>query len=183
MENPSWQRDERVFPGGSDSKEYACNAVHLGSIPASGKSPGEGNGYPLQYFCLENPRDRGTWWVIVQVSQRVGHNWATFTFTSQEMSMHTGEDPEIYQYGLWTRQIKMIAVKGNKDEMPHISDLNCHNNVTHGLSLWVCVCTYPHILFFFLLTNYLLHYFPFLWKIFLQRWKARACITDHWPSG
>ena len=53
------------FPGGSDSKESAYNAGDLGSIPGSGRSPGEGNGYPLQYSCLENPMDRGAWWDIV----------------------------------------------------------------------------------------------------------------------
>ena len=46
------------FPGGSDSKESACNAEDPGLIPGSGRCPGEGNGYPLQYSCLENPRDR-----------------------------------------------------------------------------------------------------------------------------
>jgi len=44
-----------LFPGGSDGKESASNAGHLGSIPGLGKSPGEGNGNPLQYSCLENP--------------------------------------------------------------------------------------------------------------------------------
>ena len=47
------------FPGGSDGKEYACSAGDLGSIPGSGRSPGEGNGNPLQYSCLENSIDRG----------------------------------------------------------------------------------------------------------------------------
>ena len=47
------------FPGGSDGKESACNAGDPGSISGSGRSPGEGNGNPLQYFCLENSRDRG----------------------------------------------------------------------------------------------------------------------------
>ena len=47
------------FPGGSDGKESACNAGDPGSIPGSGRSPGEVNGYPLQYSCLENPMDRG----------------------------------------------------------------------------------------------------------------------------
>ena len=47
------------FPGGSDGKESAWIAGDLGSIPGSGRSPGEGNGYPLQYSCLENPMDRG----------------------------------------------------------------------------------------------------------------------------
>ena len=46
--------------GGSDNKEYACNAGDMGSIPASGRLPGEGNGYPLQYPYLENSMDRGT---------------------------------------------------------------------------------------------------------------------------
>ena len=49
------------FPGGSDGKESACNAGDLSSIPGLGRSPGEGNGNPLQYSCLENPKDRGTW--------------------------------------------------------------------------------------------------------------------------
>ena len=45
------------LPGGSDGKESACNAGDKGSIPGSGRSPGEGNGNPLQYSCLENPMD------------------------------------------------------------------------------------------------------------------------------
>ena len=49
------------FLGGSDSKELAYNTGDLGSIPGSGRSPGEGNGYPLQYSCLENSMDRGAW--------------------------------------------------------------------------------------------------------------------------
>jgi len=53
------------FPGGSDSKELPCNAGDLGSIPGSGRSPGEGNGYPLQYSCLENAMDRGAWGATV----------------------------------------------------------------------------------------------------------------------
>jgi len=43
-------------------------------IPGSGRSPGEGNGNPLQYSCLENPMDGGTWWATVHRSQRVRHN-------------------------------------------------------------------------------------------------------------
>ena len=48
-------------PGGSDGKESACNAGDQGSIPGSGRSPGEGNGYPLQYSCLENSMHRRAW--------------------------------------------------------------------------------------------------------------------------
>ena len=46
----------------SDDKESACNTGDPGLIPGSGRSPGEGNGYPLQYSCLENSVDRGAWW-------------------------------------------------------------------------------------------------------------------------
>ena len=46
---------------GSDGKESACNVGDLGSISGLGRSPGEGNGNPLQYSCLENPMDRGAW--------------------------------------------------------------------------------------------------------------------------
>ena len=49
------------FAAGSDSKASAYGAGDLGSIPGSGGSPGEGNGYPLQYSCLENPIDGGAW--------------------------------------------------------------------------------------------------------------------------
>ena len=52
------------FPG-SGSKESACNERDLGSIPGSGKSLAGGNGNPLQYFCLENSMDRGSWWAII----------------------------------------------------------------------------------------------------------------------
>ena len=54
------------FLGGSNDKESACNAGDPGSIPGSGKSPGEGKGYPLQYSFLENSMDRGAWWATVQ---------------------------------------------------------------------------------------------------------------------
>ena len=50
---------EGGFPGGSDSKESTCNVGDLGLIPGLGRSPGEGNGYPLEYPSLENSMDRG----------------------------------------------------------------------------------------------------------------------------
>ena len=53
------------FLGGSDDKESACNAEDLGSIPGSGRFPGEGNGSPLQYSCLGDSMGRGAWWATV----------------------------------------------------------------------------------------------------------------------
>ena len=51
------------FPGGSDGKEFSYNAGDPGSVPGLGRSLAEGNGYPIQYSCLENSIDRGAWWV------------------------------------------------------------------------------------------------------------------------
>ena len=53
------------FPGGSDGKVSVYNAGDLDSIPGLGRSPGEGNGSPFQYSCLENPMDGGAWWATV----------------------------------------------------------------------------------------------------------------------
>ena len=78
---------QHSFPDGSDGKESAWNMRDLGSIPGSGRSPGEGNGNPLQYSCLENSMDRRAWRSQGGVRQSVGsqkgrHNWATNTFSS-----------------------------------------------------------------------------------------------------
>ena len=70
---------------GSDRKESACNAGDLGLIPGLGRSPEEGNGYPLQYSCLENPMDRKPGGLQSMGSNRVGHDWATNTFTYARM--------------------------------------------------------------------------------------------------
>ena len=69
------------FPGGSDGKESACNAVDLGSIPMLGRSSGEWNGNALQYSCLENSLDTEAWWVLSMGFHRVRHNGVTNTFT------------------------------------------------------------------------------------------------------
>ena len=61
----------------SVSEESACNAGDLGSIPGLGRSPGEGNGKPLQYSCLENRMDRGAWQATVHGVARVGHDLVT----------------------------------------------------------------------------------------------------------
>ena len=61
MDRGAWQS----FPGGSGGKESVCTVGDPGSIPRSGRSPGEGNGNPLQYSCLENSMDRGVWQATV----------------------------------------------------------------------------------------------------------------------
>ena len=65
------------FPSGSDGKESACNTGDLDSVPESGRSPGEGNGNPSQYSCLENAMDKGAWQATVHGVTRVGHDLVT----------------------------------------------------------------------------------------------------------
>ena len=62
------------LPCSLNGKESACNTGDPGSIPGSGRSSGEGNGNPLQYSCLENPMDSGTWQATVHRVTRVGHD-------------------------------------------------------------------------------------------------------------
>ena len=69
------------FPGGSEVKASACNVGDLGLIPGSGRSPGEGNGNPLQYSCLENPMDGGAWWATVHGVAKSWTRLSDFTFT------------------------------------------------------------------------------------------------------
>ena len=65
------------FPGGSVVKNPPANIGDAGSIPGWGRSPGEGNGNPFQYSCLENSMDPGAWWAAVHGVTRVGHDLAT----------------------------------------------------------------------------------------------------------
>ena len=69
------------FPGGSEVKTSACNVEDLGSIPGLGRSPGEGNGNPLQYSCLENPMDGEGWWTRVHGVAKSWTRQSDFTFT------------------------------------------------------------------------------------------------------
>ena len=70
------------FPSSSGGKESACNAGNPALIPGSGRSPGEGNGNPLQYSCLGNSMDSGAWQAPWDMDCRVGHDWVTNTHTS-----------------------------------------------------------------------------------------------------
>ena len=82
------------FPACSEVKASAYNVGDLGSIPGLRRSPGEGNGNPLQYSCLENPMDGGAWWAAVYGVAKSQTRLSNFTFTfhfhalEKEMATH-----------------------------------------------------------------------------------------------
>ena len=91
--------------GGSEVKASACNAEDLGSIPGSGRSPGEGNGNPLQYSCLENPMDGGAWWVTVHGVTKSWTRLSNFTFT---FSVLTGVKGQAALWGTFCKDTNLI---------------------------------------------------------------------------
>ena len=76
------------FPGGSEVKASASSVGNPGSIPGLGRSPGEGNGNPLQYSCLENPMDREAWWATVHGVPKSRTRQSDFTFTFNIVNKH-----------------------------------------------------------------------------------------------
>jgi len=91
VRRPAWKEkksplgSEMEFPGGSDGKDSACNAGDPSLIPGLGRFPGEGNGNPLQYSCLENPMDRGTWWATVHGVAKSQTGLSDFTLGTRSL--------------------------------------------------------------------------------------------------
>ena len=106
-----WSRQfdqDKDFPGGSDGEVSVYNAGDLGSMPGLGRFPGEGNGNPLQYSCLQNPMEGGAWQATVHgvaKSQTQLRDFTSFHFTS------------------WTHKINLILDKRKKDLQNVILDL------------------------------------------------------------
>ena len=106
---------ERGFPGGSDGKESACSGRDPGSIPGSGRFPGEGNGYSLQYSYLENSMDRGAWQATVHgvTNSRTQLSDNTFTFFNVKRESQTEKD-KYYMMSLYVESKKVKPVKKKK---------------------------------------------------------------------
>ena len=83
------------FPGGSDAKASVYSAGDLDLIPGSGRAPGLGNGNPLQYYCLENPIDRGAWKATIHGVAKSRTRLSDFTFTFTHSSIPTWRIPWI----------------------------------------------------------------------------------------
>ena len=86
------------FHGGSDGKASACNEGDSGSIPGLERSPGEGNGNPLQYSCLKNSMDRGAWWVTVHGVTKSWTRLSDFTLIYKFILSHFALQKKLTQY-------------------------------------------------------------------------------------
>ena len=94
-----------VFAGGSAIKVSAWNAGDPGLIPGSGRSPGEGNGNPLQYSCLENPMEGGAWWATVHGVTKSRTRLSDFTFTFTFCLTSKGEERPTHHHTCTWRQV------------------------------------------------------------------------------
>ena len=130
------------FPGGSEVKASACDVGHPGSIPGSGRFPGEGNGNPLQYSCLENPMDGGAWWATVHgVAKR--QDWAASL--SLSLSWAYGTNFKKHKKGiLWGGLLILPALSFPHREhllMP-VLDVSSWWHPTHVRGRGVCACVH-----------------------------------------
>ena len=129
--------EDQGFPGGLEGKASTCNEGDPGSIPESGRSPGEGNGNPLQYSCLENPIDGGAWEAAVH---GVVKSW---TWLSRFTSLHFWEDLEkgkATHSSILAWRIPWI-VHGVAKSRTQLSDF--HFSLLHFILLWI---SFQHIL-------------------------------------
>ena len=105
----------------------ASSAGDLGSIPGSGRSPGEGNGNPLQYSCLENPMDGGAWWATVHGVSKSRTRLSDFTFT-----FRTWKQPRCSSTGEWIKKLWYIYM------MEYYSAIR-RNAFGSGLMRWMYI--------------------------------------------
>ena len=136
------------FPGNSDRKESAHNVGDQGLIPGSGRSPGEGNGNPLQYSCLENPMDRGAWQATVHGVSRVGHNWVTelnwsmirtlgWLYVAAKSSSTITENQQKALKLKNKETVLYIMLRNNEMQMPELEkEMATHSSILAWRILW-----------------------------------------------
>ena len=122
-------------------KESACNAGDVGSITESGRSPGEGNGNPLAYSCLENPTDRGTWQATVHGVRESGHDWALMHTQSLLSISHKAKTVSSVQFScsvrsdpLWPHGLHPVHHQLPEFTQTHVHWVNYAIQPSHPLS-------------------------------------------------
>ena len=142
--------DLRGFPGGSDSKESACNEGDLGSIPGLGKSPREWHGNPLQCSCLENSMDRGVWWATVyRVTESDTTEWLTHTGDSnQYKSYHTKSKMDLIRSKSWYVQSCILSRTSREKSVPCLLQLQEVACIAYIMVTSLKLCSHHHISLF-----------------------------------
>ena len=159
-----------VFPVGSEDKASACNVGDLGSIPGLGRAPGEGNGNPLQYSCLENPMARGAWQATVHGVAKSWTQLSDFTFflsfclqfkcsrecystslgfREQQSPQQTSGGHAVWIRNFLLRHCRVLVTAANFISLSWI-DLPCYSNLTHSYIFF----SYYFKIFFFILMLY-----------------------------
>ena len=121
------------FPGESMVKNPPANSGEAGSIPGSGRPPGEGNGNPLQYSCLKNSMDRGVWWAIVHGCKRTGHNLKT-----KQQKQYLSHVLFLYIHSfIWQMFMVFLGLPGGSDDKESTCDARDPGLIPElGRSLW-----------------------------------------------
>ena len=124
------------FPGGSDGKESAYSAGDIGLIPGPGRSPGEGNGNPLQYSCLENPMDGGAWQATVHGLAKSRTWLSNFTFFlsvvfpvvmygCESWTIKKAEHQRIHAFELWCwRRLLRVPWTARRPNQSILKEIN-----------------------------------------------------------
>ena len=117
-----WPACNTCFLGSSSGKEFACNVEDLALIPGSGRSPGERNGNPLQYSCLENPMDRGAWQATVHgVAELDMTEWLTLSLSACNTRYHTSHKVARWLYqASQAISLSLCLVGTTKYEQKHL---------------------------------------------------------------
>ena len=142
----------RGFPGGSDCKKSTCDVGDLSFIPGWGRSPGRGNGYPLQYSCLEMPMERGAWWATVHgvaksrslLSDSVQHSaWQDVAFLFVQ--------PHLIPYARTHPLLNGLGAIFLQSESPTSDDCFTLPLMSGCLSLFliICFCFSPNVILIF----------------------------------
>ena len=165
------------FPCSSVGKKSACNAGDLGSIPGLGRSPGEGNGNPLQYSCLENPMDRGAWqatgYKFIYLAA-LGLSWSTQNLCCimWELSLrHTGSLVSGWEFSCSMAYGILVPRPRIKFESPVLQGRSLTNGrAGRSLLFFILMLRFSQIWAPSKLTPVSLYYIPSVYKHFLTFW-------------
>ena len=145
------------FPGGSEGKESSCNVEDEGSIPGSGRSPGEGNGYPHQYSCWQIPRTSWVWYCIIILQivpiegncsgvHRISLYYFLYPYVNLQLTQKKKFNLKIFTSSIFTDNILLNVVLKRAHSYQHIFLMNENIQVKNSYKSTFLCPQPPHIL-------------------------------------